>query len=189
MLRTFLAILLLSLSAQANTVGFAKGNELTAAAVEGRVTVTCNGFNGVGNAIYACRDQVLEPQVYDYFTGPTHPKAAEVELKCKREDGSVRTKASGYNGAKGISTDSFNLWISTLFQKPLLQVGVNTIDYKITADDRADTEIAKGRFVVNVKRAPARRCPDAHYNSTDINDCNSQYSVCQRYFEEFNNCR
>lgn len=189
MLRTCLAIMLFSLSAHADFVGFVHGSEFTAAAIEGRVTVSCNGFNGVGSAVYACRDAILEPQIYDYFTGPRNAKAADVELKCTRDDGSVRTKTSGYNGAKGLSTDSFNLWISTLFQKPLLQVGVNTIDYRITADDRAETEIAKGRFVVNVKRVAARRCPDAHYNSTDINDCNSQYSVCQRYFEEYHNCR
>lgn len=189
MLRTFLAIMFFTFSAQANYVGFVHGSEFTAAAVEGRVTVHCNGFNGVGNAVYACRDAVLEPQIYDYFTGPRDAKATDVELKCTRDDGSVRSKTSGYNGAKGVSSDSFNLWISTLFQKPLLQVGKNTIDYRITADDRAKTEIAKGRFVVNVVRAPARRCADAHYNSTDINDCNSQYSVCQRYFEELNHCR
>lgn len=189
MLRTFLAIMLFTLSAHADDVGLSHGSEFTAAAVEGRVSIHCNGFNGVGNAVYNCRDAVLEPQLYDYFIGPRDAKATDVELKCTREDGSVRVKTSGYNGTKGISTDSFNLWISTLFQKPLLQAGINTIDYRITADDRAKTEIAKGRFVVNVVRTPVRRCQDAHYTSTDINDCNSQYSVCQKYFEEFNNCR
>jgi hypothetical protein len=188
MLRTFLATMLFTMNAQAGNVGFVHGSEFTAAAVEGRVTVHCNGTNGVGNAVYNCRDAVLEPQLYDYFMGPQDARATDVELKCARDDGSVRSKTSGYDGNKGISTDSFNLWILTLFQKPLLQVGLNTIDYRITADDRAKTEISKGRFVVNVVRTPARRCPDAHYTSTDINDCNAQYSVCQKYFEEYHNC-
>lgn len=189
MLRTFLAILLISLGAKADYIGLVHGSEFTAAPVEGRVTVTCNGFNGVGTAVYNCRDAVLEPQIYDYFVGPRDARATDVELKCMRDDGSERTKTSGYDGIKGSSTDSFNLWISTLFQKPLLQAGINNIEFRITANDRAKTEIARGHFTVNVIRVPTRRCPNTHYNSTDINDCNSQYSVCQKYFEEFNNCR
>lgn len=192
MLRTFIAFFLMAtaaVEANAQYVGFRHGSEFVAAAVEGQVTVSCNGFNGTGSAIYACRDVVLDPQAYDYFVGPRDSRAANLELRCTREDGSVRTKSGDYDGSNGISSDSFNLWISTLFQKPLLQAGVNTIEYRITADDRPKTEIAKGRITVKVTRTPARRCPNAHYNSTDLNDCNSQYSVCQRYFEEYRNCR
>ena len=189
MLRTLFATLLISVSAQADLAGFAKGTEFIAAPVEGQVTVSCNGFNGTGSAIYSCRDIALEPSLYDYFVGPQDTKATDVELKCTRPDGSVRTKSSGYNGAKGVSYDSFNLWISTLFQKPLLQIGTNKIDYRLISNDRAKTEISKGSFEVKVTRAPLRRCQPAHYNSTDINDCSSQYSICLRYFEEFNNCR
>lgn len=192
MLRTFIAIFLMAtaaVGANAEYVGFRHGSEFVAAAVEGQVTVSCNGFNGSGSAIYSCRDVVLDPQAYDYFVGPRDPRAASVELRCIREDGSVRTKSSDYDGARGISTDSFNLWISTLFQKPLLQAGVNTIEYRIIANDRPKTEIAKGRVAVKVTRAAVRRCPNAHYQSTDINDCSSQYSVCQRYFEEYRNCK
>lgn len=190
MLSLIIATFLSMTSAHAGDVGFSTGNSFTASSVEGVVAVTCEGFNGTATARYTCRDVVLEPSPYDYIVGPKFAEARRIDVRAVYADGSSRTKMSFYDGVRGISKDSFNLWISTLFQKPLLQVGVNKIQYSIYSDDKRDiVEYARGEFTVQVDRGAARRCPSTSYNSTDVNDCNSQYSVCQRYFEQYNNCK
>lgn len=172
--------------AQAN-VGFSRGNELFATSIQGQVRVVCEGFNGISSATFTCRDNVLDPNPYDYFVGPKDPAITKLELIALHEDGSARSKMISYDGHSGKSREAVNLWISTLFQKPLLAYGVNTIRYKIYSEHRDGQQ--EGNFNVTVKRGPARQCPLAQYDSIDINDCNSQYSICQRYFEENNNCK
>lgn len=173
-------------SALADSAGFLKGNEFTAAPIQGQVRVVCNGFNGSGTALYTCRENTLEPHPYDYFVGPKNAKIDKVEIIANHEDGSSRSKIIGYDGAQGKSREAFNLWISTLFQKPLLEHGLNTIHYKVYSERNG--ERYEGSFSAFVKRGIQRQCPTANYTSTDINDCNSQYSICQRYFQENHNC-
>ncbi|MBV2169813.1 MAG: hypothetical protein KUL82_14000 [Bdellovibrio sp.] len=186
MLKVLFSIITFCLMAKAHAAGFANGNALIATPIQGQVQVQCNGFNGSGTALYTCRDVVMDPQAYDYFVGPQDARADKVELMAFHEDGSSRSKVNNYDGARGKSRDAFNLWISTLFQKPLLEYGRNTIRYKIFSDN--NTPYAQGEFGVVVQRGAARQCPAATYHSTDSNDCNSQYSICQRYFEEYRNC-
>lgn len=186
MLKIVFSILILGSFANAANPGFSKGNELSAAPIQGQVRVICNGFNGSGTALFTCRDVVADPQAYDYFLGPQDGRADKVELTAYRQDGSTRTKQESYNGAQGKSSAAINLWISTLFQKPLLAYGANRITFKIYSNAAV---YATGEFNMNVSRSPARTCPAAQYNSTDINDCNSQYTICQQYFEEHHYCR
>ncbi len=173
--------------AQVTSPSFSKGSVFSAIPIQGQVRVICNGFNGSGTAQYFCRDVVLAPQAYDVFVGPKDARSKKVDLSCTREDGSVRGRSSNYDGAKGRSSDSFNRWISTIFQKPLLAYGKNTVTYTLKDDKGAVT--TSGSFAVTVNKVVLRECPLATYNSTDINDCNSQYSVCQRYFEEYHYCQ
>lgn len=189
MLKVILSFFAVHSFAQADQLGFARGNELTATPIQGQVQVTCSGFNGSGSAVYTCRDVVMDPQAYDYFVGPRDPQADKVELVATHEDNSMRIKISNYDGVRGRSRDAFNLWISTLFQKPLLEFGKNLIQYQLYAGEKKREFAGSNQFVVNVKRGSARSCPPAHYNSADVNDCNSQYSICQRYFEEYHNCQ
>lgn len=170
-------------------VGFASGNNFSAVPIQGEVRVFCNGDEGLSNAIFTCRDVVLDPKAYDYFIGPQDGRADQVELTATREDGSRRTKNEDYVGSTGRSEDSINLWISTLFQKPLLQLGSNDIQYKIYSGRNAAKPYAQGNFRVSVARGAARTCPAATYQSSQMSDCTSQYSICQRYFDEFKNCR
>lgn len=188
MLKTVVLLLAFCSFAQANP-GFSRGNELSATPIQGQVRVFCNGFNGSGTAIYSCRDVALDPQAYDYFVGPQDARADKVELTATREDGSTRSKMVDYDGARGKSREAFNLWISTLFQKPLLQYGMNSVRYRIFSGNRVADTLGEGTFAALVKRGAARTCPAAQYNSTDMNDCSSQYSICQKYFEEFHNCQ
>lgn len=188
MLRKLSSLLVMVTTTKANAVGFASGNNFTATPIQGRVEVVCNGFNGSSSAIYNCRDVVLDPKAYDYFVGPKAFEADRVELTASHQDGSSRSKTSSYDGERGISRDAFNLWISTLFQRPLLETGKNIISYRIYSRDHLIEVDSNNEFVVNVTKGSMRVCPDARYASTDVNDCNSQYSICQKYFDEFRNC-
>ncbi|MFM6929466.1 MAG: hypothetical protein ACKOX6_13440 [Bdellovibrio sp.] len=181
-------LLMSSVTCVAGAVGFSSGATFKATPIEGNVVVTCDGFNGGGSASYMCRDVVLDPAAYDYFVGPTDPRAVKVTLRNTREDGSVRTKTEDYNGALGRTRNPMNLWISTLFQKPLLMSGDNRIRYSIY-DRNSSEALFDGEITVTVARNSSRHCPMTHYHSADVNDCTSQFSVCQRYFEQFNNCR
>lgn len=189
MLKILFTILSIGSLAKANPIGFARGAEFFATPIQGQVRVTCSGFNGSGSAVYTCRDVVLDPQAYDYFVGPQDPRADKVELIASHEDGSSRSKINNYDGMRGKSRDAFNLWISTLFQKPLLQYGVNSIRYRLLGGENLVESFVEGTFAVMVKKGVQRTCPQAQYTSTDANDCSSQYSICQRYFEEYRNCQ
>ncbi|MGZ3773540.1 MAG: hypothetical protein ACXVCY_00810 [Pseudobdellovibrionaceae bacterium] len=168
-------------------IGFSRGGELVATSIQGQVHVVCNGFNGAGSVTYTCREIVLDPNPYDYFVGPQDSRINKVNLTALHEDGSSREKVVDYDGVHGKTRDALNLWISTIFQKPLLAYGLNTIRYRLYSDN-GDGQY-EGNFNVTVKRGSTRQCTSTQYESADINDCNSQYSVCQRYFEENHNCR
>ncbi len=188
MFKAVLAVLTLFSWAQTRP-GFSRGSEFTSTPIQGQVRVYCSSLSGTGTAVFTCRDVVLDPQAYDYFLGPQDATADKVELTAQHEDGSMRAKVVGYDGQRGISREAFNLWISTLFQKPLLEHGNNIIRYKIYRGNHLLEQYAEGSFNVTVKRGALRTCPAAQYTSNDLNDCNSQYSICQHYFEEYHNCR
>lgn len=179
----------LQVFAQTNTVGFSRGNVFTAIPLQAQVQVTCSGFNGEGTASYNCRDVVLEPMAYDYFVGPADPNLKWVDLVATRQDGTTRVKTAAYNGYRGRTEEAINLWISTIFQKGLLGLGTNEVKYKLYVKDNTRDPFVSGTFQATVNRAAIRQCPSGAYESPDINDCSSQYSVCQRYFSERNFCR
>lgn len=183
---TLLSFVLVLLSMKPAFANFKNGNELVTAPIEGTATVRCDGFNGRQTAVYQCRDLVMDPGPYDYFMGPVVTNGTAVNLKAFHQDGSSRSKSEKYLGSRGISVETFNLWISTIFQRPLLEYGANRVMWQVVDD--SERVLAEGQFVANVKRGPARQCEPAFYNSTDANDCNSQFTVCQRYFEQNNFC-
>lgn len=171
--------------AMAQQVGLEKGNSFQSIAISGQVTVTCNGFSGYGQNTYNCRDVTLEPSTYDYIAGPRDQSIDEIKLISKQESGSVVKKNEDFDGRSGRTENAVNLWISTLFQKPLLRDGRNIISYELLAKGVSKQS---GEFAVQVTRGKPRVCPNATYNSIDFNDCQAQYSICQRYFKENNFC-
>lgn len=189
MFKTFCTFMLLSSAVYAaNDAAFTSGTNFKATPIEGNVVVTCEGFNGGGSASFMCRDVVLDPVSYDYFIGPKDSRATKVVLRNLREDGTIRTKSESYDGQQGRTRSQINLWISSLFQTPLLMSGTNRIRYEIYGRGSSEA-LVQGNMTVTVSRNSPRQCPLTHYHSADVNDCTSQYSVCQRYFEQFNNCR
>lgn len=166
-------------------IGFSSAVEFKASAIDGKVTVTCHSQGGAKQVQYHCREVALDPQAYDIFVGPQETRADKVELKAFHQDGSNRIKILSYDGQRGQSRDSVNLWISTLFQKPLLEMGTNRIQYKLY---NTNADFGGGEVVVNVARGAPRTCETSYYSSPDMTDCESQYTICQRYFEQFNYC-
>lgn len=179
---TFLALISV-VSAQAAIAGFSQGTQFSSSHIQGTVTVYCNGGDVVN---YACYDTVLDPHNYDYFIGPAGVVADEVTLSNLRPDGSRRERTEIYNFRENRSDGAFNLWISSPFQRPLLALGTNNVDFRLLSRGKI---VNQGVFIVTVTQAASRTCPATHYNSNDLNDCKSQYTVCQRYFEQYNYCR
>lgn len=175
--------------AEAQQAGFSEGATFIASAVDGQVSMTCNfgDSSHSGNVQFNCHDVVLEPARYDYFVGPHDTAASSVTLVATHADGSTRSKTVDYDGASGKSTDAFNLWISTLFQRPLLSAGTNTIAWSLSGDVVKTYE--HGTFTVTVVHGQPRHCKPLVYVPNSGQDCDSQYTVCQHYFEQLNNCK
>lgn len=123
---------------------------------------------------------------YDYFVGPEGVKADAITLTATHEDGSKRTKSESYDSAKGLSNKTFNLWISTLLQRPLLNPGKNTIAYKMTLGGKV---VASGEFVADVKDGGAKFCKRrGNYWSANSSDCLNPANLCYRYLRDNNYC-
>jgi hypothetical protein len=189
MSKAILVLIALFSRAYASPLGFENGNEFTANPITGQVQVTCDGFNGNSSARYTCRDIALDPRAYDFFVGPRDARANQVVLENVDENGSIKSKVLTYEGSFGKSKEAVNLWISTIFQKPILKLGTNKIRYSIYSSHQPSQPYSSGIFEAIVRRGVTRICPDGRYISHDTNDCNSQYSICQKYFAEFKNCR
>lgn len=179
---SLILILFTTVAAHAAAPGFSQGSQFLAVPIQGVVTVYCS--NG-DTATYTCYDRVLDPSSYDYFVGPEGVRAQEITLSCVRPDGSSRERTEEYDTKGTKSLHAFNLWINTPFQRPLLGMGMNKIDYRMSNMGKI---IQQGTFTVNVAQGTARTCPTTHYNSADRNDCQSPYTVCQRYFEQYDYC-
>jgi hypothetical protein len=185
---TILALALLPFSALADSdAGFETGNDFQSVYIEGEISVNCQ--DGMNNdfASFRCAAELLDPAEYVKFKGPIGVDADEVVLKATREDGSTREKNESYDPVAGLSKGRFNLWISTLFQRPLLKLGKNEIEYSLTKDGKVTKS---GNFTANVSQGEDRSCRyRRHYFSSDINDCRSSQRLCSRYFHEENYCQ
>lgn len=184
---TFLALFPLYVFA-ADDAGFETGNEFQSVYLEGEITVSCRDPQGGSDlAIFRCAAEVLDPAEFVKFKGPAGVDADEVVLKATREDGSMREKSESYNPATGLSKGRFNLWIATLFQRPLLKHGRNSVDYSL---QKSGAPVKSGNFTANVSQGPDRSCRyRRHYQSSDMSDCRSSQRLCSRYFWEENYCQ
>lgn len=79
-----------------------------------------------------------------------------------------------------------NLWINTLFQKPLLNYGNNDVVYAFKANN--DSVIAGG-FTAYVAEGDDLQCPDDSLFSSNPDDCErGNLNLCQDYFRNNNYC-
>lgn len=166
-------------------IGFSGGSEYSSVPLNGSITVQCN--SGIESRVshFDCRSEVLFPYEFDYFYGPKMD-ADEVVLVASREDGSTRKKDGSYDGSAGRSKKHFNLWVSTVFQRPLLNFGKNSINFNLKKNGRS---VSTGNFEVNVSAGEPRYCARRYYFSSTMQDCESNWSMCQKYFADENYCQ
>ncbi|MBL7686904.1 MAG: hypothetical protein JNJ49_02645 [Bdellovibrionaceae bacterium] len=179
--------LALAVNAQTSTSPgrFEGGNDFQYFGAVGNVSVQCfpsgGAPSGPTSAYYRCDGYSFSPAEEARFIGPI-ADADEVTLVATHADRSTRSKSGSYDGRKGQSDDRFNLWISTVFQRPLLKMGANTVDWTLK---RKGKSVTKGSFVANVKDNGDLQCPNASETSWDMNDCISSARVCSNYFSRY----
>jgi hypothetical protein len=169
-----IAALFLMMSSAVANVGFQSGDEFTSQDFVGSFTLFCPG----GSKRVSCSGYGLSPAEFDYLTFPATIDADKVKLTRISSRGSQRSKTSKVRNGEGRSSKRFNLWIRTLFQRPLLVMGNNTIKYNFEKD--GDTT-AQGEFSVMVKEGPTMYCRHIVMNGTS-NDCNNPLPLCSQYF-------
>ena len=171
------------------SVGFSHGNQLTMLNLTGKIKVNspCRPRSSRGYEIIKCESKDLFKGNEDYFVGPVNPDAVEVVLVSHTSAGEVHSKTAEYNGVRGRSSGTVNLWHSTLFQSPLLDVGNNTVRYSLK--DENGQVLQTGSFLVQVNADEEKVCPMATYQSLSNYECNVHRSVCQTYFRKSNFCQ
>lgn len=169
--------------------GFQSGNSFEAAEVQGDISITCDDFSTGEHDFVSvrCRDEILNPGEFAFFQGDQGVSADEVSLTAKWEDGTTRTKTEDYDPATGLSKSSFNLWIRTLFQRPLLDFGKNEITYELK---NSGSTVQSGSFEANVVAGAKRVCAVRHhFFSNSGNDCRFPANLCRRYFSMYGYCQ
>lgn len=175
----------------AQTGGFVGGNRFEYTSAVGDVFVHCpqtgGGVpSGPSTANFRCYGYIFQPAESAQFMGP-QTTADEVELTAIHEDGTTFTKSSGYDGLRGVSTDTFNLWIETVFQKPLLKLGVNQVNWVLKSAGQA---VAQGAFEATVVQKQSLICPNASMTLWNSDGCTNSYRACSDYFYQYGNqCR
>lgn len=182
-----LAALFLSLNLLAEVPGLRSGTEFTSVSIRGSVSVQCMTPQGNSSAVFSCGDNILYPGDFDFFYHPDKVAGDKVTLRSEQANGRVRTASKNYDAQTGLSKTRFNLWISTLFQRPLLNFGVNKIDFEVT-ERGVITDIGAFEVVVN-RSAEVQTCQRRHYFSSNLDDCRNGANICSRYFRELNYCQ
>jgi hypothetical protein len=178
------AVAIMSQRSQAVETGLEIGNNLQAVELTGDLLVYCNDSRSTDMARHRCSRLTLDPAEMSRFV--VDPIEADyVTLKASRADGARLTKNDYFDGQKGKSSGRFNLWISTLLQRPMLDIGKNEIAYDLKFKGQV---VKSGNFTVNVVRGPGRRCRYDRIDSRDLNDCRSSHNICGQYFRQNNFC-
>ena len=183
----FVSLLGFSFSAHALETGFSAGNEFRDVSLVGSVSVFCNPpQGGGGNASFACSGGTLDPVEASRFVVTPAVDADKVKLTAHHEDGSTRSKDSAFDAKNSRSRDFFNLWIETLFQRPLLDPGKNEITYELTNKGKL---VARGVFTAWVRPGKTRDCGHDSVFSSDAMDCRIGNHVCENLFIDRNYCQ
>lgn len=131
-----------------------------------------------------CRANILMPGEFSKVVYNGAAAADEISLSVTQGSGKRVTKKSRLNN--GVSTKNINLWVRTLFQRPLLDFGTNQVEYSVTNNDNL---VAAGSFDVYVDSLPDRNCRHRTYSAPFPSDCTSTISICDRYFRDENYCQ
>ncbi len=161
---------------QAETT-FEAGTVFTSTTVSGQVWVNCQSRP---SELRYCAGYDLDPGMYTRLVSGADADRFVVEAL--HEDGKVVKKKGKFNAESGKS-DSINLWIRTLFQRPLLAMGSNLIRYTLT---KKGDVVEQGEFNVRVDSGARQVCRTGTVWSPG-NDCGSTSYVCDMYFDRYCN--
>lgn len=172
-------------SAQAVDVSFEAGTDFEATTLRARAIIYCSSGNSQISHI-TCSKSTLTPRRKSYLkVSNGRIDADKVTLTVFHEDGSSRSKTQKYSASQGKSKKQFNLWVKSLFQRPLLEQGLNTVLYKFTKNG---STVYDGEFSVMVNEGTRRACPYGKIFSNDESDCSNQTSACVKYFRQYRDC-
>jgi hypothetical protein len=186
-MKSFIAKAVLALTfagSQVLAAGLAGGDTYKANYITGDISVRCSSAGQTDYASYRCRGSYLSPESWSKFVDDSGVNADKVKLTFRDHRNKKRTKSSSFKN--GQSKKSFNLWVRTLTQRPLLNSGDNEISYSLT---KGGNEVASGTFNVQVEDQPTRYCQYRSYYSNNMDDCRFPSNVCNQYFREQNACR
>lgn len=177
---------LLIFSGLADAASFQGHTAFTAQPVWGYLSITCNEGGQFDYRRVVCEDIYLDPFEYGYFDAEKGLGADEVLITSQRADGKTVEKQSAYNSETGRSEKRINLWIATLLQNPILDVGNNVVSYQLLSGGEVK---ASGQFDVKVEVAPEKQCPNGREQSFALRDCTfPNNNLCDRYFRRYNYC-
>ncbi len=155
-------------------IGFSSGDTFSAYDYEGSMTLFCPGES----RRVICRGHGLEPGEFDHLVFPSTIDADKVTLTRTNTRGDTRTKSSDIRNGQSRSKKSFNLWIRTLFQRPLLSMGDNTIRYSF---EKNGNVIEEGTFHTQVIDGGIKSC--RHLTLTGgQGECQNPSLKCNEYF-------
>lgn len=155
-------------------IGFSSGDTFTAYDYEGSFTLFCPSQS----RRVVCQGYGLEPGEYDHLVFPGSLDADEVTLTRVNTRGETRSKDSKIKRGANRSKKSFNLWIRTLFQRPLLSMGDNTIRYSF---EKNGNKVSEGSINVQVTDGGLKFCRHMTLSGRD-SDCQSPSALCSSYF-------
>jgi len=150
--------------------GFEHGNSYSHITFEGSVTASCDS----STRSYYCSAYGLTPSMYTKLVTAQSLDANKFVVTATHESGKTRTKKGKFKGTK---SKAINLWLRTLLQRPLLDMGVNQISYQIL---KGKTVVKSGSFEVTVDRGERRACRRGYIRMLG-DDCSSA-RVCDEYF-------
>ena len=181
MFKAIIATLLLS--GAVHSAGLKAGNEFESTRLLGDIRVRCGTGSDSRTVNLRCDEDILAPTYYSKFVAQ-NSEADKVKISYIDSRGKKRSKSSRFKN--GESSRSFNLWVWSLTQRPLLDIGENQISYKLTKKGK---EVGSGQFTVNVEEMPARDCGYGNYYYSNVNSCNSYIDLCRNHFRRYNYCR
>lgn len=174
-------LVLVSFGALAQNIGFERGNTITTDEIDGYLTVNCH--DGRSRWVtYSCYDIALNGGAYGKLVVTNGTIDADW-VQLQREGDNI-IKGAAFNANTQATGFNFNLWIRTLFQRPLLKKGSNVIHYTFLKNQ---VEVAQGQFQVDVLEGDYRSCRRS--TTTYYGSCPIASSACMDYFRRLNYCK